>query len=67
MFTVNRSSLNGKYFIMDNRLNNQGKPIGQVGQYYDTPKEATIRMLLYHKPNIYSMSSKEYIEHVSKL
>ena len=64
MYTVNRSSKNGKYFIMDNRMM-EGKPKGQVGNYFDTYREASIEMLKNYKPNIYSMNEKEYAEHVS--
>jgi len=66
MYSVNRSGINGKWFIMNNVMNSTGKPIGQIGKYFDSMKEATIEMLKHHNPNLYSLSEKKYAEMVAK-
>jgi len=63
MLTVNLSGITNKYFIMNNKVGKNGKPIGQVPgtPYYNTMKAATIAMFrLKDYKNLYTLSEKEY-------
>lgn len=68
MLSVNRSAITHKWFIMDNRIEIDGRPKGQLPKtpYYNTYREATIAMLrLTDIPNYLSLSEKGYKELVS--
>ena len=59
---------NRKWFVMNNNIAPHGKPIGQIGPYYKSMKQATIAMLRMSKQrytNIYNISEKAYSELVS--
>jgi len=64
LITVNRSGINGKFFLMNNTCGVDGKPKGQVPwtPYYDTMRDASIAMfrLPAEYTNIYDMSQKSY-------
>ena len=64
LITVNRSGINGKFFLMNNTCGVDGKPKGQLPGtlYFDTMKDASIAMFRLPKncTNIYDMSQKSY-------
>jgi hypothetical protein len=64
MLAVRLSSRNNKFFIMDESCGPDGKLRGQVPgtPYFNTMKEATIKMFNLPQKNIYTISQKEYNE-----
>ena len=68
LLTVQRANT-GQYFITDNTLTPEGKPIGQIGPYFKSMKYACIAMFRMSKKeytNTYDMSEKAYSELVAK-
>ena len=63
MLSINRSTITGKWFIMDTCIGIDGKPKGQLPGtfYYNTYREATIVMLqITDIPNYLSLSETAY-------